>query len=553
MEIMMRPVPSDRRAPFAAVLLTLALSLWLSAGTNAAAQAPAESFNARIIDNTVQVRSGAGRAYYEVGTLQRGERVVVEDELFGWYKVQTPEGVFCFVDRKNVDAKGDGSRGVVNTDGTPVNAAHASKGPADSYRNLLKLNAGDTVEIVDTVSNAYKIKPPAGAYVYLPPGSLEAVADEPEPQPTPEPTPEPAPTPDNRSTNNADPEPTPATPEPAPQPVTPPAPSAPPTNNETATQTDTDPGPTDRPAPIELPPAPPVAPVTPPPTAADSDPAVTDVEFDTPAPDADRPSVDQALAAVAPASAERLLNDPEVAVTAPDVQVATPASHPLLRAVEVAMLPYFTLPVDQQPIAKMVRGYADASQIDGLSDNDLTIIRARLTELERNRALAEAIAEAEGALQGTTANAESENAGPDQTTSNDAESDGESTADAEAPAPPAEGESAEDADASADASPPASTSDAPESPAPPAYRTEYDAVGILTVSTVHTGGNQPKLLRLLDPTGRRTVAYLEPLDNEEMTVRMIGRLVGIRGEAIFDPTTRLNLIQPTQIDILSPR
>jgi len=151
-----------------------------------------------------------GRAYYPVGTLERGDRVRVETELFGWYQIRCPEGVFSYVEQKNVNAKGDGSRGEINTDRTAVYAAHAdtSKSPAESYRKLLDLERGDVVTIVDTVDNYYRITPPQTAFVFLPPKALAAaeavaVADPPAdspaesvlPDPIPEPAVEPAPAP----------------------------------------------------------------------------------------------------------------------------------------------------------------------------------------------------------------------------------------------------------------------------------------------------------------------------------------------------------------------
>ena len=487
------------------VLAALAFAGAASLSQPASAQDdPKLPFEAQVIENIVMVRSGAGRAYYEVGQLQRGDRVVVADELFGWYKIECPAGVFCFVDRKNVDAKGDGSRGVVNTDATAVNAAHATKGPADSYRKLDDLNAGDVVQIVANVDNAYKILPPEGTYVFLPPRSLAPVGDEPETPDTPE-------APDTPVTPAPE---TPAQPEPA----EPEAPTvievpAPPVVVAPVTPEPTTPEPAVRPTPeapavVEVPE--PVTPAPAVPVEAEI-PAVTEVTFEDPTPlEAAEPKMD-------------LLNDPDVKVAAPDVPVTTQASNELLRAVEVAILPYFTLPVDEQPIAKMVRGYADAAQIEGLSDNDLTIIRTRLTELERNRTLAEAMHDIED--------------------TNLEVNDGQ-------PAPVATEEPA-------DAGPtPTAEAEAPETPEPPAApavpATEYDAVGVLTASTVHTGGNQPQLFRLLDPTGRRTVAYLEPGDNID-TVQMIGRLVGIVGDSVYDPSTKLNLIQPQRIDILNAR
>lgn len=495
------------------------LAITLAAGTNQA-QAQTPPFDAVVIEANTQVRSGAGRAYYEVGSLAVGSKVVVEAELFGWYKIECPEGVFCFVERKNVNVRGDGSLGVIETDGTPINAAHATKGPADSYRNLMKLDAGDTVEIVGEVNNAYKIKPPKNAYVFLPPGSIEPAANR---------IPAPAPTPAQPKAPEAVEAPArpaavvtpPAAPKPQPEPqaivVNPPAPKpavvAPPVPTELV-----------EPEPLR-PPATPERRET--------------VSFDS--------AVDAPANPVAPKPVD-LLNDPMATVTAPDVEVTTQASNEMLRAVEVAMLPYLSLPVDEQPIAKMVRGYADAAQIAQLSDNDLTIVRARLTQLERNRELATALAEADA----VTAEV---NDGVIPAAAPDTMADADPLADAPTPAS-ADG----DSDTVAFVEPAASEEDAPDTqaaaappaaPTPPAVSSGYDAVGILTASTVHTGANQPVLLRLLDPTGRRTVAYLEP-DESIDTVQMIGRVVGIVGESVYDPTTRLNLIRPTRVDILSP-
>ncbi|MEM9883357.1 MAG: hypothetical protein AAF800_10605 [Planctomycetota bacterium] len=463
-----------------------------------AQDAPKPPFDAVVRDPIVQVRSGAGRAYYEVGSMNQGTRVRVEAELFGWYKIACPEGVFCFVERKNINVRGDGTRGVVEVDNTPVNAAHATKGPADSYRNLLKLDAGDTVRIVATVNNAYKIEPPVGAFVFLPPGSVAPVGNTPPPPEgiTPE-----------RVAPQTSPEPAPAavgppTPRPAPDPVFTPAPD---------------------PAEV-VPPAPePVVVVTPPPPAVveaqpDAVPQIT-LEIET--------TAEQAGPSAA-ADAD-LLDNPDVDVPLPDAAVTTEARDEMLRAVEVAMLPYFTLPVSEQPIAKMVRGYADAASLADLGANDMAIVQARLTELERNRELALAMRKVDA-----VAAEVGEPVTPEATPEAAPEADPtDSTASVVVPAA-----NASDPSESTPAATPGGTSGG------------YDAVGILTASTVHTGGNQPQLFRLLDPTGRRTIAYLEPADVD--TVQMLGRLVGVVGSTQYDPSTRLNLIEPDRIDVLSP-
>ena len=575
--------PLSRPVPALLTLLTLLLAGL--APTPAAAQA--ESYPAEVIENRVQVRSGAGRAYYEVGQLRRGDRVVVQNELFGWYRITPPDGVFCFIDRKNVDAKNDGSRGVVNTDDTNVMAAHVGGGPADSYRTLLKLGRGDTVEIVDTVSNVYKIRPPQGAYVYLPPNTLEPVQNQPAPPPQPTAPDTPADAEDNgpattpgsspRTAAQSPAPPTPdavTTPEPAdsdePTPQSPATAAAPdrvdatgpqppavigpdPATPDTAAAVPTNTPESDRPA---------TATATPPP-APSTTPATQDIDFESPSPDETSDSAQAAVDAVLP-TPEALLNDPSVRVARPEVPVATRANNEMLRAVEIAILPYFTLPVDQQPIAKMVRGYADAAQIDGLSDNDLAIIRNRLTELQRNRdQILQRLDAGDPAAAQATADPES----PDAPAPGDIDVEpGNDTPIAATttipPTPPAAGDTEGTDDATAATAPGSDTSAASATPAtpptpappagPPAFVSDYNAIGILIASTVHTGENQPKLLRLMDPTGRRTVAYLEP-NPDINTLPLMGQLVGIVGQTIYDPTTKLNLIRPDQIDTLSPR
>ncbi|MBB6429398.1 SH3 domain-containing protein [Algisphaera agarilytica] len=513
-----------RPAALAPALFVICWSLVLACTPGVSqAQSPTPPFDAVVIEANTMVRSGAGRAYYEVGSLEVGAEVVVEAELFGWYKIECPEGVYCFVERKNVNVRGDGSLGVIETDGTAINAAHATKGPADSYRKLMDLDAGDTVEIVDEVNNAYKIKPPKNAYVFLPPGSIEPAANRaPAPAPAepvdPEPvTPtEPAPAPAETEQAPEPPAPVvvnpPVEPKPAPEPVVvnPPAPK--PIDPEPVT-----PAPAPEPAPAEV--------------------------VEAPLPEPEVISFDEAVDPVDDSTAEAkpvdLLNDPTVDVPIPDVEVQTDATNEMLRAVEVAMLPYLSLPVDEQPIAKMVKGYADASQIAQLSDSDMAIVRARLTQLERNRELASALAEADAVTEEINEGQPAASEAPATDPLADAET-------------PSESETTDAGDSQTDAGDESASTEpkAPTPPAVPAVASEYDAVGILTASTVHTGANQPVLLRLLDPTGKRTVAYLEPSEAVD-TVQMIGRIVGIVGESVYDPTTRLNLIRPTRVDVLS--
>jgi len=158
---------------FSVVRLALfVLASVLAFGVGAAAQTL--PYEADVAQDASVIRSGAGRGYYVVAEIAKGQRVTVVDERFLWYAIQCPESVTCFIEQKNVDAKGDGKRGVVNTDDTNVYFSHMTKGPSESYRPGGKLHAGDVVEIIEAVDNAYRVVAPKNIYVYMRPNSLTA-------------------------------------------------------------------------------------------------------------------------------------------------------------------------------------------------------------------------------------------------------------------------------------------------------------------------------------------------------------------------------------------
>ena len=81
---------------------------------------------------------------------------------------------------------------------------------------------------------------------------------------------------------------------------------------------------------------------------------------------------------------------------------------------------------------------------------------------------------------------------------------------------------------------------------------DYTAVGRLTTSRIYDGDRLPRLLRLQDPGSGRTVAYIQASEEDDLTV-MIGQLIGIVGERVYDGGLRLNLLTPRRVDVLAPR
>lgn len=125
------------------------------------------------------IRAGAGRSFYVVGQLAQGTQVTVEEVVFGWYKIRPPQGTFSYISRAFVDAYGDGRSGTINTNRAAVRTASIN-GPGESYRRQIDLLKGDTVQIVAEEGSFYKIIPPDGAYVFLPPGTIGNTASNPD-------------------------------------------------------------------------------------------------------------------------------------------------------------------------------------------------------------------------------------------------------------------------------------------------------------------------------------------------------------------------------------
>lgn len=327
-----------------------------------------------VTQDDTKIRAGAGRAYYVVGELDSGAIVQVDEVIFGWNKVIPPKGVYSYVSKAFVDAKGDAKTGFVNSDRVEVKAG-SQKGPGESYRGQIVLNKGDTVEILESEANFYKVAPPKGAYVFLPPGSVTratpqqiaaaqggAPAADPEPVAV-EPAPAP-PTPEDTATAQA-PVMTPADPAPTTEP-------APTTGTEPAPMVATPANPTDTaPAPLQ---------------AQDPQPTTTTTDAGTtpPAPTAtgEQPA--------APTGTETVDQGKNAA------SYQTAAVSDKLKALEQQMIPLFFKPLEQQPVDDMIKQY-EAIQREPLPAMDKQIVKMRLAALQKNKGLKETLSSIQAA------------------------------------------------------------------------------------------------------------------------------------------------------------
>ncbi|MEX0654011.1 MAG: hypothetical protein WD534_07160 [Phycisphaeraceae bacterium] len=468
-------------------IIALTALLLAPVGPAAAQNTP---YTGIIVEDNVQVRAGAGRAYYVVGELDRGKLVEVEEVIFGWLKIVPPDGVNSYISKAFVDASGEGRTGTVNANRTRVTAA-SIEGPGNSYREQTLLNRGATVKIAGEEGSFYKIAPPANTYVFLPPGSVRREADmeaarqpveddedtaaestprRPEPEDDPEPATDPAVAPSDDADTDSEAEPT--------------------TRDQTSDDAD------------------------------DVEPAETDREADAEAKDAAADVVDEPAAAGAeeevqtqePGEAETATTEQPVEDEAEDAvevaeapaeeaeQVETPAISDALREVEQRHLPAFNLPLEEQPFDRMIADYQAVreSEGDALPQVDRRIIAHRLATMERNQRLASTLVRlAELREQSEQTDRELEQRQQERD----------------------------------------------------ARRPDYDAVGELLASTVYDGRSLPRLYRLVDPTTGRTIGYVEPSD-EIQPRHMLGRVVGIVGDRQLDPGLRLRVFNLRRIDVL---
>lgn len=122
-------------------------------------------FAGEIIADNVYVRSGPREGDYATMKLDRGTPVTVVGIKFDWLKILPPENSFSYVSKAFVQQYGDGTRGRVTRNDLSVRAGSS----LTSLKNQVqtKLMEGDEVEIIGEQDEYFKIKPPAGAYLYV--------------------------------------------------------------------------------------------------------------------------------------------------------------------------------------------------------------------------------------------------------------------------------------------------------------------------------------------------------------------------------------------------
>jgi uncharacterized protein YgiM (DUF1202 family) len=158
------------RIPTFPFLVAALFALTASAAAQDAVQLPDVANSKFQIDgvinaDSVYVRSGPGEGYYPTQELTRNARITVVGIKFDWLKILPPDGSFSYVGAVFVDRNGDGTVGKINRNDVNVRAGSAVNAMKTTVQT--RLNAGDEVEIIGKEEEYLKIKPPAGAYLYV--------------------------------------------------------------------------------------------------------------------------------------------------------------------------------------------------------------------------------------------------------------------------------------------------------------------------------------------------------------------------------------------------
>jgi hypothetical protein len=271
-----------------------------------------------VLSRPEYVRALPGDRFYPTMMLEKGAKVTVVGAKGDWLKIAPPEGSFSYVNCAFVKRFGDGKQGRVTAANLLVKAGSSLQ--PQMWITQTKLNPNDVVDIIGGDDQFFKIKPPVGAYVYIPKDAV------------------PVPKAEAPQVAKAD-----VPPVPAPQPdVTPQPPTIPPATGPLVSETPT-------PGSVSQPPEAPVPPITPPATGP------TETADNTP---------------------------PPSQITPPIKPLTAAEAIPALQALETQFKAATQLPLVEQPLADLTASYEQIGAAPDLTDAAKRVVEIRLATLK---------------------------------------------------------------------------------------------------------------------------------------------------------------------------
>lgn len=147
------------------VVFFLATSISSMVRAQSLPPAAASPWEGEVTGMNVYVRSGAGTSHYPTTKLNAGDRVLVLDEKFGWYRIVPPAKSFSYIDRALVERIAGTDLATVKQDRVFVRAG--SHLVSRKSTTQVVLNQGVRVQIIGEADGFYKIKPPHSAAVFI--------------------------------------------------------------------------------------------------------------------------------------------------------------------------------------------------------------------------------------------------------------------------------------------------------------------------------------------------------------------------------------------------
>lgn len=325
-----------------------------------------------VVVESSPIRAGAGESFYVVGNVNQGDHVTVDEVIFGWYKIVSPPETFSYIARQEVQRHAADNTGTVTTSRAAIKAAGLG-GPNESYRRQIYLLKDDTVQIVGEEGEYYKIIPPNGAYVFLPPGSVVPLGQEPR-LAAPVSQAPPPPTDHALKQEAVDPAPEQAHAAPSQTPLEPIGPTA-------ATSADSQ---TAAQPPREIPN---LSESTKSLLARQS--ASTPAGSAPPSPSDPTPAPQRATSTTPAPPPPPTPETPTVSAPAPSSKII--AISPAVRAAEQRYDQAKVLPLEQQPLRTLLDEYLLLASNTSLPDIDQRIVASRVANLQRNLAIVTAL------------------------------------------------------------------------------------------------------------------------------------------------------------------
>lgn len=127
-------------------------------------------FIAEVTGDDVYIRTGNSLNDYHSAKVNKGFKVTVVDEVLGWAKILPPDGSYSWIAKSYVNVTSGTTSGVVTGDSVRVWAGSDYREPIASPSLQTKLNTGEVVELMPTQPESgdyFKIKPPAGAHLWI--------------------------------------------------------------------------------------------------------------------------------------------------------------------------------------------------------------------------------------------------------------------------------------------------------------------------------------------------------------------------------------------------